>query len=334
MGSNLNPSFTWPYEIRASEPDEFGVFVQQNGRNFGPTETQRIKGGMLTQVVRYPIRAIDLGAGIVIDSVDSDGTLHIHAIGGGGGGGSVVVEGTDTTMPSSSYHTVAKHSDNSHQIVTGPGTLTGINVGGAGSSSTQFPIYVKLFDTDGAPNLGSDLPIAVVEVQMGLQSPDPIPFGGVEFQNGLFIMIVNGIADTDDTAVATGDCTGDIYYRSGATTSPNSSFHMVTAGSTNHRSLKTTAGNLMAVSVAGAGSSSTQFPIYAKFYDKATTPVPGTDVPIWVVQIQMGIMSPDHLPDAGIPFESGLQMLVVAGLQDSDNTAVANGDAIVDVVWQ
>ena len=117
-------------------------------------------------------------------------------------------------MPSLNFHLVAKHSDNANQIATGSGVLTGVNAGGAGSSSTVFPVFVKLYDSNGAPNLTTAKPICVAAVQMGLQSPDPVPSGGIAYSAGLYLLIVNGIQDTDDTPVASGDCNVDVFYHS------------------------------------------------------------------------------------------------------------------------
>jgi hypothetical protein len=67
-----NP-FRWPYEVRRAMPDEFGVFAQKDGLNHGPVTEQQIKAGVVTQVVREPVRVLDVGVGLVITSdVDSE----------------------------------------------------------------------------------------------------------------------------------------------------------------------------------------------------------------------------------------------------------------------
>lgn len=56
-------------------------------------------------------------------------------------------------------------------------------------------------------------------------------------------------------------------------------YHLIAVGSNNATNLKTTSGIIGLVTVYNLAAA----PAYIKFYDKATAPVVGTDVPVFVV---------------------------------------------------
>ncbi len=116
-------------------------------------------------------------------------------------------------MPSTPYHLVTKHSDNHHKLKDGAGVLTSVSANGAGSSATPFPIYAKFYDSSGTPDLSTAVPIWVTAIQMGLQSPNTVPPGGLTFTDGLHMFVVGGIQDTDDTDVANGDAVVDVAFQ-------------------------------------------------------------------------------------------------------------------------
>lgn len=71
---------------------------------------------------------------------------------------------------------------------------------------------------------------------------------------------------------------------------------------------------------------------YLKFYDKATAPTCGTDIPKWTVPIPastapaQGVVS---LPlNQGLIFASGIGICLTGGLADADVTNAATGVAI------
>ncbi|WP_434857585.1 hypothetical protein [Bradyrhizobium sp. HKCCYLR20261] len=76
---------------------------------------------------------------------------------------------------------------------------------------------------------------------------------------------------------------------------------------------------------------------YIKFYNKATAPVIGTDVPVLVVAIPAGqVVSLLDLVGAWAGFKAvlGLGYGLTGGSADSDTAAVAAGDVIVSIVYQ
>lgn len=68
---------------------------------------------------------------------------------------------------------------------------------------------------------------------------------------------------------------------------------------------------------------------FLKFYDKATAPVPGTDVPVLTVSIPAGGFASLALGDIGPPFELGLGLGITNLAADNDATAVVAGQVKV-----
>lgn len=115
-------------------------------------------------------------------------------------------------LPSKPFHHVATAGDNAVLIKGGPGVVTSIF--GFSPSSAQYPVYIKLFDQTTKPNpAGGDVPVSTTGVEAGIQANPTLPDGGIEFLNGIYMLIVKGLADTDDTPVLAGDCTADIGYQ-------------------------------------------------------------------------------------------------------------------------
>ncbi len=72
---------------------------------------------------------------------------------------------------------------------------------------------------------------------------------------------------------------------------------------------------------------------YVKFYDKASAPVVGTDVPLFTLPISAGSASPVPIDGAGVPFYAGLAYAITGGIADSDTTAVGANDVHGFVVY-
>jgi hypothetical protein len=123
---------------------------------------------------------------------------NIHGSGGGG----------STEMPSLNFHRIATASTNAAVIKNAPGTVTGWKI----YNNTQYPIYVKLFEKATAPSLGTDIPKQTIGVDAGVGEVNPAG-PGISYANGISMAITKGMADTDATPVALGDCSADIFYQ-------------------------------------------------------------------------------------------------------------------------
>jgi hypothetical protein len=119
--------------------------------------------------------------------------------------------GTDNgggLQPSSVYHVIAAAGNNAVLIVAGAGTVTGWEI----FNNSGAPIFVKLYDMDGAPNPAADVPKQVIGVQAG-ESSVCAPSAGVSYETGIAIAIVGGIGDHDNSSVELNACSVDIAYQ-------------------------------------------------------------------------------------------------------------------------
>lgn len=118
----------------------------------------------------------------------------------GGGGGD--------EMPSSYFHLVAASGTNAHVVKAGAGVLTGWFM----SNEAPYAVYVKLYDKATTPVVGTDTPVQTIQVQAG--QPVPFPFGsGITYNNGIGVAITLGMADSNASGVAAGDCVVDLFYQ-------------------------------------------------------------------------------------------------------------------------
>lgn len=104
-------------------------------------------------------------------------------------------------------------------------------------------------------------------------------------------------------------------------------YHKVSAASTNAASAKAAPGNVYGWRIynnAGA-------PRYVKLHNTAGTPTPGAGV-AQTIGIQAG-QSDDYFLPVGIAFSTGIGISIVAGIADSDATAVALNDCVVDLFY-
>lgn len=109
-------------------------------------------------------------------------------------------------------------------------------------------------------------------------------------------------------------------------------YKLISAATTNATNIKTSAAVLKSINV---GSLSTA-PVYVKFYDKASTPTVGTDVPAWTILIPGGTTGSGNnppLPSGGIAFLTGLSFAITAGIADTDTTAVVASQVALNLSY-
>jgi hypothetical protein len=97
------------------------------------------------------------------------------------------------------------------------------------------------------------------------------------------------------------------------------------AASTNATSIKTSAGTLYSVVASNFGAS----PRYAKFYNKASAPTVGSDVPFFTVTIPVAGTLVLEFGAVGVRFGTGIALAITAGAADTDATAIAASEVKV-----
>jgi len=110
-------------------------------------------------------------------------------------------------------------------------------------------------------------------------------------------------------------------------------FKLVSAATTNATSVKASAGTLYNISAGNINASAR----YLKIYNKASSPVVGTDVPVHTFLIPgnaagAGTNIPIGLP--GIEFTIGIALALTTGVADSDTGAVAANEITVNLAYK
>ena len=98
-------------------------------------------------------------------------------------------------------------------------------------------------------------------------------------------------------------------------------YNLVTAATTNAAVVKATAGSLYELSVANLTAST----IYVKFYNKATAPTVGTDVPLVTIPVAANVTFMQPLGVIGKRFSAGIGIAVTGAAAAADATAVTAG---------
>jgi hypothetical protein len=101
------------------------------------------------------------------------------------------------------FHLIAANSNNSTLIAAGEHTVHGVQV----STIANAPGYLKLYDKVTAPTCGTDTPKKVIAIPAAATAANGMANNvvislGTQFQQGLGICVVTGIADSDNTSVA------------------------------------------------------------------------------------------------------------------------------------
>lgn len=93
---------------------------------------------------------------------------------------------------------------------------------------------------------------------------------------------------------------------------------LTATSSTNATLVKNTAGNLMGIVASNVGAAGA----FLKVYNKATAPVPGTDVPVLTVPLPSGQVVSINTGALGLRLSSGIGMAVTLNAADTDTTAL------------
>lgn len=107
---------------------------------------------------------------------------------------------------------------------------------------------------------------------------------------------------------------------------------LIAAASTNATSVKGSAGTLYALMVTSVNAAAR----YIKFYNKASAPTVGTDVPVLVFGIPGNTAGNGFtlsIPACGINFSTGIAFAITTGIADADTGAVAASEIAVSYAY-
>ena len=108
-------------------------------------------------------------------------------------------------------------------------------------------------------------------------------------------------------------------------------YKLISTVSTNSNVVKNSPGNLYSIIAIGLTSTVR----YLKLYNKATTPVVGTDVPVMTIPIPAntqgaGVAIPFSM---GVNFSNGISIAITANVDDNDNTAIDEKDCVINLTY-
>jgi len=108
-----------------------------------------------------------------------------------------------------------------------------------------------------------------------------------------------------------------------------STYHVVTAATTNAASVKASPGYLRGWSCFNASAGT----IYVKLHNTAGTPTAGASV-AYVIAVPPGFPVSRTLPGRGRQFSVGIGITVVTGITDASAVAVALSDAVIELEFE
>jgi hypothetical protein len=108
-------------------------------------------------------------------------------------------------------------------------------------------------------------------------------------------------------------------------------YKLISTSSTNANVVKASAGNLYTVVAIGLTSTVR----YLKFYNKATAPTVGTDIPVMTIPVPANIQGAGiSIPfSVGVNFPLGIGLAITTGSADNDAVAIVAGDVILNLTY-
>ena len=138
---------------------------------------------------------------------------------------------------------------------------------------------------------------------------------------------IQGTATISGTLATGTALIGDTATQYRPTASGASATHLVSTATTNSTLVKNSAGKVLGWYFANT----TVFWIYVKLHNQATAPTAGTGVVRTIAVPPNGISQ--FFSEGGITFSTGIGMTAVAGIADSDNTAITASALVGELIW-
>lgn len=104
---------------------------------------------------------------------------------------------------------------------------------------------------------------------------------------------------------------------------------VIATADTNAAVVKGSAGQVFGVELANNAA----YAVFVKFFNKATLPTVGTDVPVWTIQVPAGGRAEINRP-AGVSFAAGIGMCAVKLVADNDVTPLVAADVVGSVHYK
>lgn len=120
----------------------------------------------------------------------------------------------------------------------------------------------------------------------------------------------------------------DRYGRLIVTDGPSTPGHIVSAATTNATAVKSGRGEVAYIFASNSGTEE----VYLKIHDVAGVPVPGTTAVVHTIIIPGNTTGSGNnlVPFGGIDLTTGIGFSITAGIADSDATAIAANEVVVN----
>jgi hypothetical protein len=169
------------------------------------------------------------------------------------------------------------------------------------------------------PN-GSSVAVYIPQFYSGAGAP-----GALHNEDDVYFNVSTG--DLYEQVAGSWVLTGNVP-QGGGTEMPSLTYHKVSAASNNAANIKPSAGVVTGWKIYNNSGAA----LYVKLFNKATTPVPGTDTPQQTIGVDAG--ESDLITSAGYTYAAGIGIAIVKNIGDADNTSVAANDCVVDIFYQ
>lgn len=114
-----------------------------------------------------------------------------------------------------------------------------------------------------------------------------------------------------------------------STTGGSGDFHLISAATTNATSIKASAGQVYGYEIYNSNASVR----YVKLYNKASSPVVGTDTPFRTIGVPANGRA-SFQTAMGLAMGTGIALATTTGIADTDSTAVGANDLSIDIDWK
>jgi hypothetical protein len=174
-----------------------------------------------------------------------------------------------------------------------------------------------------------------------LYSPTPLVYlYDVDFNNIVYQLPLSQCTDDTGTPFTVNSFLtfASNFGQSAITPRPNTTgangttpYKLISLASTNAISVKASGGNLYSIVAIGLTSTVR----YLKFYNKASAPIVGTDVPIMTIPVPAnlqgaGIAIPFSM---GVNFPLGIAIAITSGVADTDTGVIGAGDVVINLTY-
>lgn len=158
--------------------------------------------------------------------------------------------------------------------------------------------------------------------------------GNIAPDGSMYVTICDGGGNlgSGNSSLAAGTAAiGSVNLVPLTTQGPGTYAHAVSAATTNATSVKASAGILTGGSIRNNAAAVK----WVKFYNKASAPTVGTDIPVLTIGLPaasvLGIAS--ITGSSGARFSTGIAYAITGAFADADATAVASGDIEVNLIY-